>query len=188
MLEKRGVWAIVASGLLIVGCTSGTPEGVAPGETSSQTEVGDGGTQQIPLPLGTTVVLDDGSGGVWEVTLGTPTLNANTVIREENPYNEPPPRGLQYAILPVSVKYLGVDGGTPSFDLDISFVSKAGTTHKDFDVPVVGPSPLSRVGELSTDGVGEGNLTIAVPTLDIDLGTWRISSVGVDNPVFFSVS
>lgn len=192
VLEKLGVVAIVASGLLVVGCSTGTTAGVVDGEPTSQSEVGDtasgggGGAQEIPLPLGTTVILDDGSGGVWEVTLGTPTLNANTVIREENPYNEPPPRGLQYATLPVAVKFLGDDGGTPSFDLDISFVSRAGTTHKGFDVPVVGPTPLSSVGELARDALGEGTLTIAIPTLDVDLGTWRVSSAGVDNPVFFT--
>jgi hypothetical protein len=68
---------------------------------------------------------------------------------------------------------------------DVAIMAKKHTTHKEFDVPVVGPSPLSRVTELPPDGVGEGNLTIAIPTLDLDLGTWRVSRAGVDNPVFF---
>ena len=187
MREKLSVVAIIAWGLLMVGCAGSTTSGAAPGDSASQGDAGGGaGTQDIPLPIGTTVVVDDGEGGVWEVTLGAPTVNGNTVVREENPYNEPPPRGLQYAIIPVSVTYLGDETGSPSVDLDISFVSKAGTTHKEFDVPVVGPSPLSRVSELSPDGVGEGNLTIAIPTLDLDLGTWRVRSAGVDNPVFFA--
>ena len=101
-------------------------------------------------------------------------------------FNEAPPEGLQFAILPVSAKYLGDDTGTPAWDLEFSFVSKAGTTHKVFDVSVVGPDELSNVNELYKGGVGQWNIVIAIPALDAELGTWRVSTTWGGNPAFFA--
>jgi len=203
--EKLKVMAIVASGLLLIGCASGTttivpnddavaevevdnevePE-VAPPEEDDSSPSADLGSRENPLPIGTTVILDDEMGGVWEITLLPPTLEANESVLDENMFNEAPPEGLQYALLPVSAKYLGDDTGTPAWDLEFTFVSKAGTTHKEFDVSVVGPDELSNVNELYKDGVGEGNIVIAIPTLDAELGTWRVSTSWADNPAFFA--
>lgn len=205
MREKINVLAIVASGLLLIGCSSGTTTIVPNNDAVSEVEVDDVvepdvslsedsassssadlGSRENPLPIGTTVILDDGMGGIWEITLSPPTLEANKLVQDENMFNENPPEGFQYALLPVSAKYLGDDTGTPAWDLEFSFVSKAGTTHKEFDVSVVGPDELSNVNELYKDGVGEGNIVIAIPTLDAELGTWRVSLIWADNPAFFA--
>lgn len=205
MREKINVLAIVASGLLLIGCSSGTTTIVPNNDAVSEVEVDDVvepdvslsedsassssadlGSRENPLPIGTTVILDDGMGGIWEITLSPPTLEANKLVQDENMFNENPPEGFQYALLPVSAKYLGDDTGTPAWDLEFSFVSKAGTTHKEFDVSVVGPDELSNVNELYKDGVGEGNIVIAIPTLDAELGTWRVKATWGDNPAFFA--
>lgn len=196
---------VIAVGLLLSACAGGTttivPNGnpvaeveapeqeipeVAPVEEASTGSSGELGTRENPLPIGTTVILDDGMSGIWEITLSPPTLEANKLVQDENMFNETPPEGLQYALLPVSARYLGDDTGTPAWDLEFTFVSKAGTTHKEFDVSVVGPDELSNVNELYKDGVGKGNIVIAIPTLDAELGTWRVSLVWADNPAFFA--
>jgi hypothetical protein len=194
---------LVLSGLLVVSCAS-EPATIVPSngaateiemEAESDLEVtppeedatassADLGSRENPLPIGTTVILNDGYGGIWEITLLPPTLEANGLVQDENRYNDPAPEGFQFALLPVSAKYLGDETGTPAWDLDFSFVSNAGTTHKQYDVSVVSPDPLSDVNELYKDAIGQGNVVIAIPTLDAELGTWRVDAG--DNTAFFS--
>ena len=120
MRENLKVMAIVASGLLLIGCASGTTTIVPNDDAVAEVEVGnevepevaqpeeddsfssaDLGSRDNPLPIGTTVILDDEMGGVWEITLLPPTLEANETVLDENMFNEAPPEGLQYALLPV---------------------------------------------------------------------------------------
>lgn len=144
------------------------------------------GSRENPLPIGTSVILNDGMGGIWEVTLLAPDLEANEVVLAENMFNEDPPEGFQYSLLPVAAKYLGEETGTAAWDLDFAFVSAAGTTHKSFDVTVVGPDELADVNELYKDGVAQGNVVIAIPSADVELGTWRVSSSWGDTAAFFA--
>jgi len=144
------------------------------------------GSRENPLPIGTAVVLDDGMGGVWEVSLIAPDLEANDVVLAENMFNEEPPEGFQYALLPVVAKYLGEETGTAAYDLEFAFVSAAGTTHKSFDVYAVGPDELANVNELYKDGVAEGNVVIAIPSGDAELGTWRVTTSWGDTAAFFA--
>ncbi|WP_158665574.1 hypothetical protein [Pontimonas salivibrio] len=144
------------------------------------------GSRENPLPIGTAVVLDDGMGGVWEVTLLAPDLEANEVVLAENMFNEDPPEGFQYSLLPVVAKYLGEETGTAAWDLDFAYVSAAGTTHKPFDVSVVIPDDLGSLNELYNGGVAEGNIAIAIPSEAPKQGTWRIGTSWGDAAVFFA--
>ena len=144
------------------------------------------GSRSAPLPIGATVVLDDEMGGVWEVTLLPPTLNADEIVLAENMFNEEPPDGFQYALLPVSATYLGEETGTAAWDLDFAFVSASGTTHKEFDVSVVGPDALSNINELYNGGTAEGNIVIAIPSADAGSGTWRVSTSWGGTEAFFA--
>lgn len=196
---------IVASGLLLIGCASGTttivPNNdpvsevevdeqvdleVAPPEEDDSSSSADLGSRENPLPIGTTVILDDGMGGVWEVTLLPPTLEANAVVQEENMFNEAPPEGFQFALLPVTATYLGDETGMAAWDLDYAYVSAAGTTHKPFDVSVVIPDDLGNLNELYTGGVAEGNIAIAIPSDGARAGTWRISTSWGETAAFFA--
>lgn len=143
------------------------------------------GSRSEPLTQGDTVVIDDGMGGVWEVSVGPAILDANALVAEENMFNDEPPEGFQYALLPVQATYLGEETGSPAWDLDFAFVSSSGTTHKEFDVTVVGPDELSNSNELYSGGVAEGNIVIAVPSEDIENGTWRISTSWGEQDIFF---
>lgn len=142
------------------------------------------GTRNNPAPMGTTVIFSDKSGDLWEVTLSDPVLNANDVIANENMFNDAAPEGLQYAMVMVTAKYVGKETGTPAWDLNISFVSAAGTTHTSGDFSVVPPTSLNDVNELYPDAAGSGNVVIAVPTADIESGNWVVTA-GYGNDKYF---
>lgn len=134
------------------------------------------GTRDNPAPMGTTVIFSDNTGDLWEVTLSDPILNANDIVAAENQFNEPAPEGYQYAMVNVTAKYIGKATGTPYWDLTISFVSEAGTTHETGDISAVIPSELSAVNELYPDAVGVGNIAIAVPSANVEAGNWTVTA------------
>lgn len=142
------------------------------------------GTRSNPAPMGTTVLFSDNSGDVWEVTLSDPILNANEIVANENQFNEAPPEGFQYAMVTVTAKYVGKKTGTPSWDLNLSFVTAAGTTHNQGDVSAVIPSSLYDINELYPDAVGVGNIVIAVPSDNVEAGNWTVSA-GYGNDKYF---
>ena len=147
------------------------------------------GSRAQAAPIGSVILIQDAGGkSLWEVTLLESNLNVNTVIAKENMFNPPPPDGFQFAGATVSVTYLGSDRALPGSDLTIAFVSAAGTTHKTFDVLAVGPQDLSDVNELYTNGTAIASVYIAVPTLNADKGTWRISAFLNDSEFYFSAS
>ncbi len=135
------------------------------------------GTRGNPAPLGTTIVTTVGGADQYEITLGASTLDANAIIAAENQFNEAPAAGLQYAIIPITVTYTGDATGTPWMDLNVEFVSAAGTTHTTTDALVAGPAPLSDINELYPGGSGTGNVVIAIPTADAANGTWVVSQL-----------
>lgn len=162
--------------------TGGTGQEELAPSASAEAELG---SRDKPVAQGQTVNLDDGMGGLWEVTVGPSLLDANDLVAEENRFNDTPPEGFQYALLPVKAQYLGDETGNPAWDLDFAFVSSSGTTHKEFDVSVVGPNELSNSNELYAGGTAEGNVVIAVPSEDIENGTWRMETSWGDQVVFF---
>lgn len=171
---------------------SNAPEGSTSSEDTRQEDAAmstgaepEPGSREKPIAQGQTVNLDDGMGGLWEVTVGPSLLNANDLVAEENRFNDVPPEGFRYALLPVQAQYLGDETGNPAWDLDFAFVSSSGTTHKEFDISVVGPNELSNSNELYAGGSAEGNVVIAVPSEDIENGTWRIETSWGDQVVFF---
>lgn len=145
------------------------------------------GTRSNPAPMGTTVVFSDNTGDLWEVTLSDPILNANDIVAAENQFNDPAPEGFQYAMVGVTAKYIGKATGTPYWDLTISFVSEAGTTHETGDFSAVIPSDLSDINELYADAVGVGNIVIAVPSANVESGNWTVST-GFGSEKYFYVA
>lgn len=155
-------------------------------EPAEEPAAGAEGTRDNPAPLGTTVVLSEGGEDTYEITLGPATLNANEAVAAANQFNEAPPAGFQYAVLPVAVTYIGSETGTPWIDLTIEFVSASGTTHTQSDSLVVGPSPdIFEINELYPGASGSGNITIMIPTDNAEAGTWTVSSLFVE-PYFFT--
>ncbi|TFD17906.1 DUF4190 domain-containing protein [Cryobacterium sp. TMT1-21] len=135
------------------------------------------GTWENPAPLGTTVVVKNAGVPAWEVTLNASTLDANAAMAAENQFNDAPAAGSQWAMVPVTVKYVGTETGNPAFDLTFSFVSAAGTTHQVFDHIAMGPNELSATNDLYPGATATGNVVIEVPSADVAIGTWTVKSI-----------
>lgn len=131
------------------------------------------GTRSNPAPAGTTVEMTDNSGPIWQITMGAAAINANDIIAGENMFNDAPDAGFQYMMVPVTFTYVGSQSGTPWLDVDIAYVSAAGTTHEQ--EYVVAPNPINDIAELYTGGTATGHLVVMVPSTDVELGSWAIS-------------
>lgn len=165
-------------------------EPATPDETTEPApggEAGDGeGTRENPFPIGTTVVASEFGEDTWEITLGQPTLNATDAVLAANEFNEAPEAGFQYAVVPMTVTYLGSDSADPWFDINLEFVSAAGTTHTEFDTFAVGPAPaFSEINELFPGATAEGNWTMLIPIENAESGTWRVYT-NFGDAVFFA--
>ncbi len=145
----------------------------------------DAGKRDNPLPLGSTVMIGTRGAPEWEVTVGPATLNATDAVLAENQFNDPPEDGFQYALLNLTVTYVGETSGTPWFDINISYVGADAVTYRSSDSFAVAPSPFSDINELFPGGTGSGNVVIAIPGETAAEGTWRIGvSFGTDD-IFF---
>lgn len=157
----------------------------SPGE-SPEPSIGD---RAQPAPIGSTALISDSdSKPLWEVTLLESNLNVNEIVAKENQFNSAPPTGFQFASATVLVTYLGADKLSPSSGLTFSFVSSAGTTHKEFDVLIIGPNSLSNVNELYTGGTATASVYLAIPITDSSKGTWRVTSLFLDTEFHFAAS
>ena len=158
----------------------------APGDDSSGESGGDEGTRDNPFPIGTTVVASEFGEDTWEITLGAPTLNATDAVLAENQFNDPPQEGFQYAVIPMTVTYVGTESATPWIDIQLEFVSAAGTTHAVYDSFAVGPSPdFTDINEMFPGATETGNWTIEIPSDAVEDGRWRVSTFFGD-AVFFA--
>ncbi|GHD49556.1 hypothetical protein GCM10008097_22550 [Mycetocola manganoxydans] len=166
---------------------SGDEAAEAPVEEAEADASAEVGTRENPAPIGTTIEMESMGSATYEVTLGAPTLDATDIVAAANQFNEAAPEGFQYAVVPVSVTYIGTETGTPWVDLQVSFVSAAGTTHSQADSMAVAPSPLfMEINELYPDASGTGNIVIAIPTADAVKGTWTVEPLFGGDTFFFA--
>lgn len=156
--------------------TSSSSSSSTASSSSQKSSASTVGTRQNPAPLGTKVVMSDNTGDLYEVTLSEPTLNANSIIAKTNRYNKTAPEGQQFAMVKIDVVYIGTETGKPSSDIDVTFVTKAGTTHTEGDVSVVSPAEFYNINELYKGGAGSAYIAIAVPSADIESGNWVVSA------------
>jgi hypothetical protein len=133
------------------------------------------GSREHPFPVGTPVGNDD-----WEIVVGEPR-EAWAEILDENEFNEPPPEGTEFYIVPVTATYTGDESGLAWVDLTFEFVGTDSVTYSDYCGVI--PNDLADVGELYDGGVAEGNVCIAVPA-GAD-GLWTVSALFGD-PVFLT--
>lgn len=160
--------------------TAAVPESseTTEGDSGSSAELG---TRANPAPIGTTVSNSD-----WEVTLGAVVMDAGAEVAAANQFNESAPEGMQFAMIPVTVKYVGATSGTPGYDITIEYVSVDGKTYTDYDVSVVDPEPsFSDINEMYPDAVATGNVVIAIPSATAAEGTWTVRAGFASEPYFF---
>lgn len=147
---------------------------------------GDLGSRTRPAPLGTTIELREGDTPLYEVTLGDVTLDANSVIEAANGSRAELPETHQWALVPVSLTYVGEETGMPAIDLDVEFVSPAGTSHTLYDFSAFAPGPtLTDINELYPGGSATANVIVAIPIKDAANGTWAVSTL-MGSPVDYS--
>lgn len=171
-------WTLEAGGWRDDNCWSAAP--AAPAEKV--------GTRDNPAPVGTTVEVTDMSGKpAYTVTIGPAILNADAQIAQENQFNEAPKPGMQYLMISVTYVYKGSETGTPGTDVNVDFVSAAGTTHKTSDVSVVTPNDLDAVNELYPGATATGNIAILVPSADVEKGTFAVSDLFGSKKFFVKV-
>lgn len=172
----------VNDGTSIVDEAPADDEAAAPEEPAESEQ----GTRDNPAPLGTTIEITEFGEPIYELTMGPAVLEANAAVLDANMFNEPPAAGFQYALVPVTVTYVGTETGTPWIDLSIEFVSAAGTTHTQGDSLSVAPSPtLLEINELYAGASGTGNVVILIPIENAAGGTWAVSALFGD-PFFFT--
>jgi hypothetical protein len=147
------------------------------------------GTRENPAAIGQKVTFSEGDDKTWQVWLTKPDLNANAQVKKTNQFNDPAPKGQDYAMVTVNVKRLAEEAATPWVDLSVKFVTAAGTTHEAFDSMVVSPDPsFQDINEMYKDAKDAGKVVIAVPEKDIENGAWVISSGFGDNDTFFKAT
>ena len=134
------------------------------------------GSRDNPLPIGEAVRNAD-----WTITLGTPR-EAWAEIEAENQFNEPPPAGMQFWIVPVTATYTGDKTGHADFEVTVKFVGSDNRTYDDRCGVI--PDSIDDVGELYQGGVAQGNRCLAVPA-GAD-GLWTVSTGFTGKPVFFT--
>ena len=172
---------VVSVGTIAVGIsgavptTESKPNGIAEAPAEAEPDAPEVGTRENPAPAGSTVVLSDNSGEVYEITFGAATLDAGSIIAAENMFNQPADAGSQYILVPITFTYVGKETGTPWLDVSFEFVSAAGTTHDSSSSIVVAPQPITDINELYPGATASGNLVLMVPSTDIEKGTLTVS-------------
>lgn len=152
----------------------GLVDGPAEGEEGSRTN---------PAPIGSTVEFTDlGGSPQWVITPGTPVLDATAQVAQDD-INEIAPAGSQFALLPLTVQYVGGDTGFP-YDISVTFVSEAGNTYESGDVFATVPPALFDINELYPGAEAAGNVVIAVPSDELATGTWVVSTSSSDSYFF----
>lgn len=130
------------------------------------------GTQQSPVPFGTTFTFLNSVTDHWEFTVLEATPDATTEILNHNRFNDPPASGNQFYMVKVRAKYLGT--GSQTFrDTRLKTLGDSGVVYAGFDtwcglIPNSLPEP-----ELFTNGQVEGN------------ECWEVASADADSLVLF---
>jgi hypothetical protein len=162
--------------------SSGSSQSVETPASAAPEESAEVGTRANPAPIGTAISSDE-----WEVTLGPVTLDATAAVMDANMFNDPPPEGFVYALVPVTVTYTGDTSATPWVDINVQYVSADGVTYTTSDSNAVSPEPrFLDINELYTGASASGNIVIAIPSATAAAGTWTVSAGWGGTPYFFA--
>lgn len=166
---------------LDVVATATAPAGQSPAAESESPTVepaGAAGTRADPHPLGTTVSSSD-----WEVTVNSFTPDATAAVLAENPFSEEPAPGMVYALINVTLTYLGEESGI-SPEVGVDFVTSTGEVVDATDTLAVAPDELL-LDELYAGGSVTGNVVRQIPAGDA--GTIRITPGLFADEAFFAL-
>lgn len=136
------------------------PEEDAPERDADVTATGAEGTETNPIPLGETYVGDD-----WEVTINAIQLDAGASIANENQFNDDAPSGTEYALVDVTLTYVGDDeAGVLPVMVGFTYLTLA---REELDRAfVVAPGGMDSLTELTTGNTVSGNIVLTIPPAD----------------------
>lgn len=147
--------------------------------TSDQTRAAKVGTRQNPHPLGTTVTDNKN----WGMTVNSFTADATAQVLAANPFNSKPDPGHTYALVNVTITYIGANKGTTR-EISIAYVTSAGNVTNAYDkLGVVAPSNLG-FQQLYNGASITRNEALHIP--QGDAGTVRIRLGYSTDDVFFA--
>ncbi|KQO10191.1 hypothetical protein ASF06_08325 [Agreia sp. Leaf244] len=158
-----------------------TSEPVEPGDDTSTGEqgaplAGDVGSRENPAPLGSSVALSQLGEPTWQVTVNTPTLNADAAVAAENSFSDTAPAGTSFALLPITTTYVGSETGYPAY-VQVGFEAADGTMYNQYDAIAIAPGGIDAVAELAPGASASGNIAVAIPTTGVEQGLWVVSSL-----------
>jgi hypothetical protein len=148
-------------------------------------EGGDGSSRYAPIGRGRL-----GTVGDFEVSVVDYIPDATDIVLGENPYNESPVEGHQFAMATLSVTYTGDASGNPGFDLSYNSVGESAVGYTTYD-PGCGvyPDDHYSAGELFTGGTVEFNVCWSIDSDDessLVMYIENFADFGSD-PVWFSL-
>ncbi|MBF4617831.1 DUF4190 domain-containing protein [Clavibacter sp. VKM Ac-2873] len=140
-----------------------------------------------PLPIGTPVTGEGIDGPEWQITLGTPILDATAAVLAADPTNGPPADGMQYAVVPVTATYLGSSTGDPLSELAVGFLASDGSQYSAADSFVQAPAPAFTDADklLEPQGTATGNVVIEIPIEGAADGLWATAPGMIADAYYF---
>jgi hypothetical protein len=154
--------------------------------SSEQADAGLGLSPENPAPFGSTVRFgpDDLTDFGWEVTLGSPTLDATAEVAAAYPFSDLEP-GEQYASLPVTVTNLGSMRATPTVQLKFEYVTSGFQVVEKPWINMEGT--VEALGGVEPGASETGNVIIDIPTADADRGVWGVHFYLGSQTVYFGL-
>lgn len=153
-----------------------TTSDAAPSTDSTQPQPaaqGGAGSKDNPFPInGGPATLDTSDGGTIDLSLGTPNWDAWDEIRKANSFNDAPPDGQVYVLVPVTVTYHGSGSATPWVETRIRFSADNGQIYDT--APVVTPHDSIQVPDLTDGGSTQFDVAIAVPADQVQKGKFIV--------------
>jgi energy-coupling factor transporter transmembrane protein EcfT len=138
--------------------------------------VGDVGSRENPAPLGSSIELAQLGEPTWNITVGTPTLNADAAVAAENSFSDTAPAGTSFALVPITATYIGEEAAFAAY-VQVGFEAADGTMYNEHDVIAVAPGAIDSISELDPGASVSGNIAIAIPATGVDQGLWVVSSL-----------
>ncbi|CAM3647573.1 hypothetical protein OCAE111667_20075 [Occultella aeris] len=177
---------------LVVGFVAGALTAPFGGPLAVAWESGNTTSREQPAALGTSVTILD-EGYEWEVTLGTPQYDADDIVRDVDPLNDPAPDGQAYVVVPVTATYHGPDRANAGLDLWVSFVSAQGNSYDEAslytaDGYLMGPDPLYLTADVFDGATVTGNVTFAIPegAQDEPGAVWLVADAWTGDGAYFA--
>lgn len=153
------------------------------GDTApADTDTGDNGSRENPLPFGTAISDDE-----WTVVINSVNLNATDEIVAENPFNEVPAEGQVYIMADVTITYNGNDPEGSYPFASFAYVTPEGNTINSYDSIVVTPNPLDEFAIMYEGASESGNIAFLVPAENVENGTLTVSPGLFSQTAFIAV-